>query len=99
MPLFSPLYIVFDRCLHERDVNGEKRLSMFRKITFNADEELIRKAQEKAASEQTSLNELFRVLMQYVNDETPAREFDALMLSMDHVRSGRTFSREEMNGR
>ena len=79
---------------------GKTELSMFRKITFSADEELTRKAQEKAAREQTSLNELFGVwLMQYVNDETRAREFDLLMLSRDHVRSGRTFSRDEMNER
>ena len=73
---------------------------MFREIKFSEDEELTRKAQEKAAREQTSLNELFRVwLMQYVNDETRAREFDSLMLSMDHVRSGRIFSKDEMNER
>jgi hypothetical protein len=73
---------------------------MLRAITFSAHDDLIRKAQEKAEREQTSLNELFRVwLKQYVNDETRAREFDLLMLSMDHVRSGRTFSRDEMNER
>ena len=73
---------------------------MLREIAFSADDDLIRKAQEKAASEHTSLNVLFRVwLMQYVNDETQAREFDALMLSMDHVRSGRNFSKKEMNER
>jgi hypothetical protein len=71
---------------------------MLREITFSADDDLIRKAQEKAANEHTSLNELFRVwLMQYVNDESRARVFDSLMLSLAHVRSGRTFSRDEMN--
>ena len=79
---------------------GKTELSMFREITFSADDDLICKTQEKAASEQTSLNELFSVwLKQYVNDETRAREFDLLMLSRDHVRSGRIFSRDEMNER
>jgi len=37
---------------------------MFREITFHTDEELIRKAQEKAARESTSLNEPFKAVRQ-----------------------------------
>jgi len=73
---------------------------MLKNITLSADEELIRKAREKAQREHTTLNETFRGwLRQYVNAEARAREFDALMQSLDYVRPWRTFSREEMNER
>nr|WP_211341970.1 hypothetical protein [Chlorobaculum thiosulfatiphilum] len=73
---------------------------MLKNITMSADEELIRKAREKAQRERTTLNETFRGwLQQYVNAEARAKEFDALMQSLDYVKPGRTFSREEMNER
>lgn len=71
---------------------------MFREITFHADDELSRKAQEKAARKPTSLNELFNAwLRQYVNADVRAGEFDAVMQSMDYVQPGKAFSRDEMN--
>ncbi len=73
---------------------------MLKNITLSADEELIRKAREKAQREQTTLNESFRKwLLQYVNAEARAKDFDELMQSLPYVRPGRKFSREEMNER
>lgn len=73
---------------------------MLKNITMSADEELIRKAREKAQREHTTLNETFRGwLRQYVSAEARAKEFDALMQTMEYARAGRTFSREEMNER
>ncbi|UZJ41426.1 hypothetical protein OO006_13975 [Prosthecochloris sp. SCSIO W1101] len=73
---------------------------MLKNITLSADEELIRKAREKAQREQTTLNASFRKwLRQYVNAEARARDFDELMQSLAYVRPGRKFSREEMNER
>ncbi|NTV66670.1 MAG: hypothetical protein HGB06_03135 [Chlorobaculum sp.] len=69
-------------------------------ITMSAEEELIRKAREKAQREHTTLNETFRGwLQQYVSAEARAKDFDALMQSMMYARPGRKFSREEMNER
>jgi hypothetical protein len=73
---------------------------MLRNIILSADDELIHEATEKAARERTSLNELFRVwLWEYVNAESQASQFDALMQSMGYVQAGRTFRRDDMNDR
>jgi hypothetical protein len=73
---------------------------MLKNITLSAEEELIRRAREKAQREHTTLNETFRGwLQQYVKAEARAMEFDMLMQSLDYVRPGRTFSREVMNER
>ena len=73
---------------------------MVKNITFRADEELIRRAREKAAREGTSLNALFRQwLRDYVEPEAAASEYRAFMERLSHVRAGRKFTREEMNER
>lgn len=73
---------------------------MLSEITLSADDELIRKAQKKAARESTSLNELFGAwLRQYVSADSRVCELDAVMQSMDHVQPGKAFSRDEMNER
>ena len=71
-----------------------------RNIIVSADDDLIRNAQENATREQTTLNELFNVwLWEYVNAESRASQFDALMQSIEYVQPGRSFSRDEMNER
>ena len=73
---------------------------MIKNITFSAEEELIKKAREKALSEKSTLNVLFRRwLKQYVEKERAVEEYDKVMESMKHVYAGRKFSRDEMNER
>jgi hypothetical protein len=73
---------------------------MTKNITFSADEDLIRRARERAAAEQTTLNEEFRMwLERYVERPRSAEAFTDLMEAFAYVRPGRSFSREEMNER
>ncbi len=73
---------------------------MLKNITLSADEELIRKAREKALREHTTLNASFRKWLEsYVSAEARARNFDDLMHSMSYVQAGKKFTREEMNER
>ncbi len=73
---------------------------MLMNITFSAEQELIKKAREKAMSEKTTLNVAFRKwLKQYAEKERISEEYDQVMESLKHVYSGRKFSRDEMNER
>jgi hypothetical protein len=73
---------------------------MHKNITFSAEESLIRRARERAAAENTTLNEEFRRwLEKYVERPETAKAFTELMSFFDYVQPGRAFSREEMNER
>jgi len=73
---------------------------MVRNITLSADETVLRRAREKAVSENRSLNHAFREwLERYAGRENAADAFDALLKRLSYVRPGRKFSREEMNER
>jgi hypothetical protein len=73
---------------------------MMKNITLSADETLIQQARRRAALERTTLNELFRAwLGRYVAQPSASEQYEALMVRLDHVRSDRSFSREEMNER
>ncbi len=73
---------------------------MLKNITLSADEELIRQAREKAKRQHTTLNATFRRwLRQYVNQSTRISDFYSFMESLDYVKPGRKFSREELNER
>ena len=73
---------------------------MLKNITLSADEELIRKAREKAQREHTTLNASFREwLKSYVSAEARVRNFDDLMQSLSYVKTGKKLTREEMNER
>ena len=73
---------------------------MTKNITLSADEFLIKQARMKAQQENTSLNKLFREwVTKYVNRGKSDLEFDNLMQSLEEVRPGRTFNREEINER
>ena len=75
---------------------------MMKNITLSAEADLIEKARERAASEQTTLNAQFRIWLEnYVQREQKSertietiRELQASIFS-----GGRKFSREEMNER
>ena len=69
-------------------------------ITFSTDEDVLRRAREKALREKTNLNQLFRDwLARYLGMDRAAERYRELMLRLEGVEAGRTFSREEMNER
>ncbi|HTE22548.1 MAG TPA: DUF6364 family protein [Candidatus Limnocylindria bacterium] len=69
-------------------------------ITLSADEKLIEAARERARSQNTTLNNLFREwLKQYTDRERAVREYNELMKRLSYVQPGRKFTREEMNER
>jgi hypothetical protein len=73
---------------------------MLKNITFSAEEDLIRRARERAAAERTTLNEEFRRwLEKYVERPQTAEAFASLMDRFNYVQPGRNFRRDEMNER
>ena len=73
---------------------------MLKNITFSAEEDLIRRARERAAAERTTLNDEFRRwLEKYVERPETAEAFEVLMDQFDYVQPGRSFRRDEMNER
>jgi len=73
---------------------------MLKNITLSADEQLIKKAREKARRENTTLNENFRQwLKRYVMSDQEQFNYDELMDSLSYVNPGRKFSRDELNER
>lgn len=73
---------------------------MLKNITLSAEEELIKKAREKAHREKTTLNENFRRwLKKYVISDRNASRYQDLMDALNYADPGRKFSREELNER
>lgn len=73
---------------------------MLRNVTFSAEERLLAAARRKASREQRSLNEVFREwLRHYVERDDAADRFDRIMNRLRYVRSGKKFTRAEMNER
>ncbi|MFW5755305.1 MAG: hypothetical protein ACOCWK_01810 [Tangfeifania sp.] len=73
---------------------------MLKNITFSAEKDLIDKAREKAQSEKTTLNVVFRRwLKQYTGKKNISNEIDLVMESVDYAKSGKKFSRDEFNER
>lgn len=73
---------------------------MTRNITLSADEELLRKAREKASREATTLNAVFRRwLDRYVRSDTAADGYERLMSELGHVEAGARFDRDQLNAR
>jgi hypothetical protein len=69
-------------------------------VTFSAEEVLIQKARSVARQRATSLNELFRAWLRDLTRQSgQTQNYDRLMERLDSRRSGRAFSREEMNER
>jgi hypothetical protein len=69
-----------------------------KKITFSADEELIRQAKLVARVQRKTLNTAFREwLTQFTRLSGSAKEAEALMRRLRHVKAGRRFTRDEMN--
>ena len=73
---------------------------LVKNITLSAEEDLIERARLRAANEKRTLNAAFRDwLERYAGAETGRQEYTQLMKRLDHIRSGRRFSRDEMNER
>jgi len=69
-------------------------------ITLSADEQLIKRARKRATQESHTLNELFRNwLKNYVDQPLAADRFDEIHDALNHVRSGKSFTRDELNER
>jgi hypothetical protein len=69
-------------------------------ITMSVDDGLLTQARRRAAQEHRTLNTLFRKWLEsYTAQSGDASAYDALMDRMQHVSSGRKFSREEANER
>ncbi|MCZ6792664.1 MAG: hypothetical protein O7J95_03515 [Planctomycetota bacterium] len=69
-------------------------------ITLSADEDLIRRAREKARKQRTTLNGLFRSwLARYVGRGRTASKYEELMERLSYAGSGKSFSRDELNER
>ena len=74
---------------------------MTKNITFAADEALIEEARAAARSENTTLNEQFRLwLEQYTRKRRAAKAMQTIAdLQKKYSTGGRKFTREEMNER
>ncbi len=73
---------------------------MLKNITLSAEASLIQKARERAAQENTTLNDEFRRwLAGYVERPKSTADFTALMTILNYAQPGKTFSRDEMNER
>jgi len=73
---------------------------MLKNITLSANEELIKKAREKAGREHTTLNANFRQwLKQYVSKNTKTIDYNTFMEQLNYANPGKKFSREELNER
>jgi hypothetical protein len=73
---------------------------MLKNITFSAEEELIRRARQRAAADRTTLNEEFRRwLEKYAERPASTEAFTGLMDRFGYVSPGRSFTRNEMNER
>lgn len=68
-------------------------------ITLSADDVIIENARKKALKNNTTLNALFREwLISYTNNAKSANELDNFLNQLN-VKSGRSFSRDELNER
>jgi len=73
---------------------------MLKNITLSAEESLVRKARQRAAERQTTLNAEFRQwLLQYAARPDAVAVYQSLVEQLGHCRSGRRFTREELNER
>jgi hypothetical protein len=71
-----------------------------RNITLSADPNLIERARARARQQKTSLNAVFRQwLASYAAEEGACDAYGRLMVQLDHVTAGGSFTRDEMNER
>ncbi len=69
-------------------------------ITLSANEDVLRKAKNKAQQNNSTLNNLFRKwLDDYTRDKNIAHELDRFLSETEYVEAGRSFTRDEYNER
>jgi hypothetical protein len=76
--------------------------TMLRNVTLSAEEDLIALARKKAGAAQSTLNVEFRKwLSSYTSaqDDAAVSRFREVMLQLEGVDAGRSFTRDEMNER
>ena len=72
---------------------------MVRNVTLSAEESLLERARERAGREQRSLNDAFREWLTRYAGADREDAYEDLMDRLAEVRSGRHFSRDELNER
>jgi len=73
---------------------------MVKNVTLSMDASLLQKARKRAAEHRKSLNSLFREWVErYVGQPHRSGEYTQLMRQLKHVRSGKSFTREERHER
>jgi hypothetical protein len=73
---------------------------LYEEHQLSADENLIEQARLTAKGQHRTLNAAFREwLGQFTRQSGNEKEFDSLMKRLKHVRTGRRFTRDEMNER
>ena len=81
-------------------LDGYRYYIRMKNITLSADEDLIEQARRVARAQRKTLNAAFREwLVQFTSRSGSSQNVDSLMRRLRHVKSGRRFSREEMNER
>ena len=69
-----------------------------RNVTLSGAEELLERARLRARREKKTLNAAFREwLERYAGAATGAQDYEQLMRRLNHVRTRRSFTRDEMN--
>jgi hypothetical protein len=73
---------------------------MKKNITLSAEENIIKKARQRARKQKTTLNAEFRKwLEKYSNDDSLAVNYTLIMKRLEYVKAGQNFTREELNER
>jgi len=75
----------------------KKKHIILKNITLSAEDELIKKARQKAQQQRTTLNAAFREwLKQFVNAGTNSSDYESLMKSLSYAQPGKVFTRESL---
>ena len=78
----------------------QKTAALMKRITFRVDESLIQEARLVAKAQHTTLTAVFREwLSRFASQRTDPKDFDRIMTRLRHVKSGRSFTRDETNQR
>jgi hypothetical protein len=73
---------------------------VMKNVTLSANEDVIRKAKNKAQNNNTTLNSLFRKwLDDYTRDKNIALELERFLIETEYAVAGRGFTRDEFNER
>lgn len=74
-------------------------MNSVKNITLSAEESLIKKARQKAKSEESSLNKRFREWLRRYVGSSDSKDYDDIMVELNYVEPGRSHTRDELNER